>query len=257
MENRKYYTNAVERLYNYSLKNMVGLTGGQVRAKKGKLVEDIARLIVFVALEELGIDNERISIESRCFSDFPIQNLGYLSGIPNSVTVEVIKSVTDCIYKLETDLHVRVDGNLLLNIECKSYCEAAMLKRVLVDSMFLSKIYPGIKTVMLQLENALGENIEDNHVDPVYRSHSAHVIFSAFPEVKLVPITLLDGHRSSSKPIHFPEFYKPINRDRFNKAIDIVKSLIKRQLRKKIFVQQIVPYIRKKEGNSTPKLFVN
>jgi len=38
MENRKYYTNAVERLYNYSLKNMVGLTGGQVRAKKGKLV---------------------------------------------------------------------------------------------------------------------------------------------------------------------------------------------------------------------------
>jgi len=40
-------------------------------------------------------------------------------------------------------------------------------------------------------------------------------------------ITLLEGERKVKRPIHKPEFYKPLKLDRLLKALDIMKELLK------------------------------
>jgi hypothetical protein len=60
-----------------------------------------------------------------------------------------------------------------------------------------------------------------------YGSPSTHSLLSYF-DVDLTIITLLKGERRVDRPIHKPEFYKPLTEDSLKKAIDALKQILRK-----------------------------
>jgi hypothetical protein len=110
-------------------------------------------------------------------------------------------------------------------MECKAYTENAMLKRVLVDFTLLKSLYPTIKFILLQLESQLGGDYSLLN-DITYGSPSTHTLLSFF-DIDLHIITLLKGERKVDRPIHKPEFFKPLTRKSLEKAIKVICSIFR------------------------------
>ena len=80
--------------------------------------------------------HERLEINSKKFS-IPIMN-DYINELPDQeIREHILNNVDDYCYKLSVDKQVFIDEEFVLGIECKSYTENAMLKRVLVDFKLL------------------------------------------------------------------------------------------------------------------------
>ena len=172
-------------------------TAGGVRYTKGKIVEDITRDLVRIAWSKVSPDEARLKIDKK---KIPIKTNGE-------------------IYKLSQDLHVHIDDIFRIGIECKSYTEVAMYKRVLVDAKLLKKAVPSISAFFIvQLENFLGGDygvkIEAKGSDSVI------TLNRICPQVNIKVITLLDGDRDIKKPLHIPEYFKPLRRERLDYAIE-------------------------------------
>ncbi len=69
-------------------------------------------------------------------------------------------------YWAKVDVHVFVDDNLVLGMECKSYTENAMLKRILVDFRMLKSLHPDLICCLLQMESMLGGGYSDPLASP-------------------------------------------------------------------------------------------
>jgi hypothetical protein len=108
-----------------------------------------------------------------------------------------------------------------MGIECKSYAELSMFKRILVDFHLLKTIYPNLLCYLFQLENMLGGDYSSEIRSPK-GSESSHTVMSYFPDVDLKIITLLTGERKVKKPIHKPEFFKPLTIDRLEVALEAI-----------------------------------
>lgn len=129
--------------------------GGIIRTGKGKLVESIARQVVQLSWIKLGRDSERLKL-GREIVKIPIKK-EYIGRIKSSEVKEyILKNIHNYYYPLSVDLHVWIDGNFVLGMECKAYTENAMLKRVLLDFTLLKQVYINISTVLFQLESQLG-----------------------------------------------------------------------------------------------------
>ena len=85
----------------------------------------------------------------------PIQT-GYVEDLPADVRDYVTAHIDDCIYRGHVDRHVFVDGEFVMGVECKSYTENAMLKRVLIDYRLLKSDHPDLVCCLLQRESQLG-----------------------------------------------------------------------------------------------------
>ena len=109
--------------------------GGVVRTAKGKMLEEIAGHMVSIAWKEIGGDFSRISLDTKKIQ-IPIHP-DYLKSLPSEISRHIRDSIDKYIYRCGVDLHVFVDKNFVLGIECKSYAENAMMKRILVDFNFL------------------------------------------------------------------------------------------------------------------------
>lgn len=197
---------------------------GQVRAKKGTLVEDLAKDIVIASCIDLNIDLERLSFKYNPVS-IGFENLDYLFRIKNvNVSEHILDNLDDYIYDLKTDVHVNIDNHFIMNIEAKSYTESAMLKRILTDCWLLRKKYPSTDLVVLQLENALGGDYGMD-VPVTYGSRQAHVLMSAF-DIDLHILTVMEGNRTGKCPIHNIGYYKTININKLRRSMKTIKSLI-------------------------------
>lgn len=178
-------------------------TAGAVRYTKGKLVEDITKDFIKIAWSKISSDINRLKMDRK----------------------KVIIKTNDETYKLSQDIHVYIDNIFRISIECKSYTEVAMYKRILVDSYLMKKAVPTINGLFIvQLENFLGgdygENIEANG------SESVITLNRIFPDINIIVITLLDGVRSIKKPIHIPKYFKPLRDDRLNYVIEQFKKVM-------------------------------
>jgi hypothetical protein len=172
-------------------------TAGAVRYTKGKIVEDITKDIIKIAWSKISSDEERLRMDKT----------------------KVVIKTNDETYKLSQDIHVYIDNIFRISIECKSYTEVAMYKRVLVDATLLERAVPTIDAFFIvQLENFLGgdygKEIEAKGSDSVI------TLNRAFPGINMTIITLLDGDRNIDKPLHRPEYFKPLKDERLNYAVE-------------------------------------
>lgn len=174
-------------------------TAGAVRHKKGDLVESITRDLVRVAWSRISKNQKRLKMDRK--------------------KVKIGFGDHSHVYKLSQDVHVYIDRVFKISIECKSYTEVAMYKRILTDALLLKKRVPTISSFFIvQLENFLGGDY--GYKIEAKGSSSVRVLNQFFPEIKLNVITLLDGNRNIKKPIHKSEYFKPLGDERLIYAIN-------------------------------------
>lgn len=197
---------------------------GQKRAVRGSLVEKIARIIVECAWVENGFDISRLSFVKRTY---PLEiPQDYLARLDDDIQQYLLRN-SDRFYKRQVDLHVSVDGQFVMGVECKSYTENAMIKRVLIDFDLLKIDRPELDCILLQLESQLtGDyNLARNSR---LGSPSTHSLMAQFPNVDLHILTLLEGERSVNNPIYEEENSKPMESENIRFAIDKTRALLER-----------------------------
>lgn len=101
-----------------------------------------------------------------------------------------------------------------------------MLKRILVDFRLLKTSYPDVVCCLLQLESMLGGQYSNPLASPQLGSPSSHTLMSMFPDIDLNIVTLLRGERKVNRPIHKPEFFKPLEIDCLDHAIGALGKML-------------------------------
>ena len=196
--------------------------GGYIRQTKGKLLEDITHSLILIAWKEMGGKGEDIEINSNKVR-VPL-NRNYLNKMSDARMKKHIEdNIKDYHYALSVDKHVFIRGDLVMGIECKSYAENAMIKRILVDFDLLKTVHKNMKCFLFQLESHLGGDYSKLQ-NGNYGSKSTHAIMSYF-NCKLKIVTLLEGERKVDAPIH--KYFKPLNRSPLIKAKEILKNDLK------------------------------
>lgn len=199
---------------------------GAVRAEKGKLVEALAENIVALAWMEARGKPERLSIgDHRTFRI--ILQPDYVKNLPAYIRKDVQSNEADYFFRAKVDKHIFIDGMFVMGIECKSYAENAMLKRILVDFQLLKSLHPNMACCLLQLESQLGGDYSRPLANPQTGSKSSHTLMSYFPKVELNIVTLLEGERRVNMPIHDPEFHKELKPEILDYAIDRFLNLLR------------------------------
>ena len=199
--------------------------GGVLRSVKGDLVETMAQCIVQLAWLETGGAFSRLS-----FNDVPQYSISirhdYVEMLNTEVRQYIKQNLSKYTYNAQVDLHVFIDNEFIMGIECKSYAENAMLKRILIDYRLLKGLYPNLICTLLQLESQLGGDYSKVSTPQTFGSTSSHTLMSYFSEVNLEIITLLEGNREVKKPIHKPEFYKELTPGNLGRAINRFSDLL-------------------------------
>ncbi|MDY7010316.1 MAG: hypothetical protein SVV80_06120 [Planctomycetota bacterium] len=165
------------------------------------MVEDITRDIIRIAWDRVSGREDRLRMDRK------------------KVTITTNGET----YKLSQDIHVYIDEVFRISVECKSYTETAMYKRILMDAHLLKYAVPTIKAFFaVQLENFLGGDYGE-HIHPK-GSDSVITLDRVFPELNINVITLLDGDRDIKRPLHDPDYFKPLTDERLDFAIAQVHS---------------------------------
>lgn len=199
--------------------------GGIIRAGKGKLVESIAQSVTEIAWNTMEESSERLSFAHKTFQ-FPIK-AEYIDKIKHSAIKKyILNNIDFYTYGFKPDVQVCVDENFVIGIECKSYTENAMFKRILVDFTLLKMRYSKLDCVLFQLESQLGGDYSELG-EITLGSHSTHTLLSYF-DIDLNIITLLEGERKVDKPIHKSEFYKPLTQRNILKAVECMKQILEK-----------------------------
>lgn len=194
-------------LYTDSIHSMYEMTGGEIRSAKGKLVVNLLDAIVRQAWGEMG-EPERLEIRTQRV-EIPI-NADYIRNLtPQATKAHVEENIEGYICRVELDRAALIDERLVLGIECKSYTENAMLKRVLKDFELTLQLHPKMLFCVFQLENALGGDYGEPCKTDYLGSESTHTLLSHSP-VRLEIITLLNENRTTQREIHRPAHFKAL-----------------------------------------------
>lgn len=214
-----YYNSVIKTVEKKANEQNSRAYGGVVRSKKGKLQEYITEKLVKIAWKSIKGDPKRLNINS---TKIPIRiKQDYIDRIKDSLVKKYVQNnIIDHVYRLSVDKHIFIDDNFVIGIECKSYTENAMIKRILVDFDLLMGVHPNISCYLLQLESQLGGDYSALN-PPTYGSHSTHAIQSNF-SCDLNIITLLEGERKVNKPIH--KFFKPLTIKSLKNAVNILSE---------------------------------
>jgi len=197
--------------------------GGIVRAGKGKMLESIAKILVKLAWKDLGKKEDRLKIIGARIK-IPIKK-EYIDKLEDKeIKGYILKNIKNYVYPYKSDVLVSIDDKPIFEIECKTYTENAMMKRILVDCTLLKRIYPNMKFALLQLESQLGGDYSELKDKP-FGSQSTHTLLSMF-DIDLEIITLIKGERLVNEPIHKKDFFKPLTKDSLIKAINKIKEIL-------------------------------
>ncbi|MBO6304371.1 MAG: hypothetical protein J6M62_04710 [Selenomonadaceae bacterium] len=200
--------------------------GGIIRSGKGKLVENIAECLVRIAWEDvLGQDGDRMKINKK---KMPIGiSDGYIDRISDNNVSEYLKKHNgELVYKFGTDVQVFIDDELVLPIECKTYAENAMMKRILFDAKLMKEAMGTNTYYLVQLESQLGGDYSELK-KVTYGSPATHALMS-YVDVDLKIITLLKGERHVKRPIHKHEYFKELKISELQKAVNIFANDLKK-----------------------------
>lgn len=191
----------LESFYNKKLKLLQETvhSGGQMRKKNGKFVEDFSKKAVKL-IHDIYFE-KKISIGVK--------------GDDDKKEIKIrLKSEVD---EHSVDIHVYLNDKLLFVIECKSYLDLCYYKRAIVDyKLFLideNKRYTNIKFIVLAFENCVADK--------------GIIMTNALFEVNPPIFYMLDGKRNAKKPYWKKEFSKKINKDKIKKFVEYIISLFK------------------------------
>ena len=200
--------------------------GGVIRAAKGKLVEEMTRHIIALAWRDCGGSPERLSSGTVKTYRVPVQP-DYVDRLPDEIRVYINDRKDQHFYRAQVDRHIFVDDTFVMGVECKSFTENAMLKRILVDFRLLKSLHPNLVCCLLQLESMLGGGYSKPLANLQVGSPSSHTLMSYFPEIDLNIITLLEGERKIDQPIHQADHFKALSPESLDHAIDHLAELLK------------------------------
>jgi len=199
--------------------------GGIIRAGKGGLVEFLCKKLVKIAWNELGGDENLLSFSSQKVP-IPLKK-EYLTRIKSAEVKKWIKdNYSDFVFNAQVDVHVFINNQFALGIECKAYTENAMLKRILVDFTLLKTVYPKMQCALLQLESQLTGDYSKINKKVILGSHSTHTLMSYF-DIDLHIMTLLEGERKVDEPIHKSQFFKPLKKEVLVKTVEKIEEFLK------------------------------
>lgn len=195
--------------------------GGIVRMAKGGLQEYLTEELVRLAWESIGGNPFSLNINSAKVT-IPIQE-NYIANIADEeIRNHIQEHKVNYTYQLSVDKHVFINNKFVIAIECKSYAENAMMKRILVDFMLLKTKYPQLKTFLFQLESQLGGDY--SNLNPItFGSYSTHTLESYFPTVDLKIVTFLRGERRVDEPIHKENYFKPLEKEQLERVLSIMQ----------------------------------
>jgi len=198
--------------------------GGIVRSEKGTLVENIATRLVEIVWtiilkqlpSRLEINKKKIKVSIKD---------EYISKISNPIVKDyLVKNKSKMFYNFGTDVQVFIDKKLVLPIECKSYSENAMLKRIIFDANLMKEAVKTDVYVLIQLESQLGGDYSVLQ-DVIYGSPSTHALLG-YCDADLRIITLLEGERKVHRPIHKKQFFKPLTIQALTRALLVIEDIL-------------------------------
>jgi len=173
-----------------------GYTGGEMRENRGSSTEDLVKKTIDKIAVELNIN-----LTSKKGSD----DIKLLT-LPRPNGTNVTK-------KHQVDVHVYLNANFIAVIECKSYLDSCYYVRACDDFNLFKRFGYDVKTLIFALEDSISEDTKmftdvstDNACDRVFY--------------------ILDGKRSSSKPIYDKRYLKTPNDDKIVEFIDYICDLI-------------------------------
>ena len=199
--------------------------GGVIRSAKGTMLEMMALHIVRLAWHDCGGDPARLSIDNARTYNVRMEP-GYVESLPKDVRDYINARIDGYTYPARVDRHVYVDGKFVMGVECKSYAENSMFKRILVDFRMLKSVHRDLICCLLQMESMLGGDYSQPLAKTNYGSTSSHTLMSFFPEVKLNVITLLEGERHAKRPIHKADYFKELQPKLLNNCIKQFANLL-------------------------------
>lgn len=176
--------------YNDNIVDLETKEGGQIRASRGELVENM----IDIVCKHLGIKSLKGS---------------------NDMKVITVTGRDGNVYKQshQVDRHLYYRGSLIAVVECKAYLDACYYVRACSDFKRMKKEYPGIKAFIFSLENSISDNsLAFTDVDFDYVCDG--IFF------------MCDGKRSSSKPIYMKKYYKSIVSDKLIAFVNTLKKLL-------------------------------
>lgn len=196
---------------------------GPIRSKKGRLVEEITKELITSGWVRVGGDMSRIEFATK-----KIQiklDPQYVQHLPDDLKENLQLSKFQ--YGIKVDIHCHIDGEFVLGVECKSYTENAMLKRILVDFWLIKKLFPKLICCLVQLETFLG-GVNDRVGSSDVANKSSYTLMSYFPDVNLEILTMLEGARDINRPIHKREFAKTLKPEYVMYALEHFSVILKK-----------------------------
>lgn len=178
---------------NNRIKENTG-SGGKIRGANGKFVEDMVKGICLDLFDIHGIKDYRL-----------------MHGNKDKIKVSSENGSID----VAVDVHMYVK-NIKMFFECKTYLDKCYLDRAHSDSSHLKNNDNTSQCLVISLENSIAKKSENYFMDQ--KTNGVPTIDKIF--------YLLDGKRSSSKPIWKEDFYKPINEKKLLELIDYIESVI-------------------------------
>jgi hypothetical protein len=170
-------------------------SGGEMREKRGSDIETFVRTTINKTGELLNID-----LIARCGDD---DKKDLIINLPDG------KKITK---PHQVDVHIYLNGVFVAVIECKAYLDSCYYVRACDDFKLFKKFDYNVKNYIFTLENAISEDTK---------------LFTDFVNEYICDniFYLLDGKRTSSKPVYDTKHKKPINKKELTKFIDLIFAL--------------------------------
>jgi hypothetical protein len=166
--------------------------GGKVRQSNGDLVERMFKRIAYLVCNMNGFNSVKITGKKEDSIRITSKSGGYIDA--------------------SVDVHAIVPETVSFFAECKTYLDKCYLDRASSDLKHFKK--PGTKNVcfIISLENAVSKSSEAYFLDEGYIDNIFY---------------LVDGKRSSAKPIWKKDHFKPLNKSKVMELINCVEKHLK------------------------------
>ena len=181
-------------LDDWCLLNDNGCSSGYMRENRGSTIENL----VIEIIDEIATKT-KINLTAK-LGKFDKKNL----ILPHNIEISKLHQV---------DIHVYVDDKFTAVIECKSYLDHCYYVRACNDFELFKKFDYNVKTVIFVLEDSIDEKTK-RFTDFLNNNVCDDIFY------------MLDGKRSSSKPIYKKEYKKQAKDENILKFISFIFNLI-------------------------------
>lgn len=169
--------------------------GGKMRSDRGEDVENFVRNIVDI-----------ISTATNT-------NLKAIRGINDKKELRIETEDTKICKMHQVDVHIYLNDIFVAVVECKAYLDSCYYVRACDDFDLFRKFNYNVKTFIFALEDNMDKDtkifidyVKDNICDDIFY--------------------MMDGKRSSVKPIYDTKFRKTINETNLLRFIDMIYNLL-------------------------------